>query len=257
MSANIAIQRDELIEYVRQSLDEELEEFDTESDGYSSDLDFYCAVWGSLKSYFEEKGISGFFSKGDPKSGYPSLEQYDEDGVREIGQLIGDVIIELNPIEYRAETLDAPMIDLAARYHDYPFAFKPLPILEKWEIIDPSDAPNVPAIAKRARRFKLSDEITFLLWSADSNDLALSRGIKSPRKSSREVWVGQICVPTEEISMYDTTCPNWFRFQYLLSEARQLPEINEHDYVFVPLADEYQAWCRLADVWQGFASRFL
>lgn len=108
------------------------------------------------------------------------------------------MIGELNPIEHRAETLDAPMIDLVARYRDYPFVFKPLPILEKWETIDPSDDPNVLAIAKQARCFELSDEITFLIWSTDSND-----------------------------------------------------------YVFAPLADEYQAWCRLADVWQGFASRFL
>lgn len=83
------------------------------------------------------------------------------------------MIGELNPIEHRAETLDAPMIDLVARYRDYPFVFKPLPILEKWETIDPSDDPNVPAIAKQARCFEFSDEITFLIWSTDSNDYVL------------------------------------------------------------------------------------
>lgn len=228
--------------------------------GYPSEMMFLCNAWEAMQEWFGEHGVTdGFTLERDFARGYPALDSYDEEKVRALGQLIGDVIVAINPAGYADADPDQPLTDTREKFGpDRPFAFEPLPMPDKWEGIAAGELHREPneSTVTRAKRCALRDGLWFELWE---EDLA-----GTPDEPVREdggepvTWTAQLCAPREMATMHETTMPRWIVLGYLdrYDEYRHLDDY-EHVYRFLPAWGEHQAWAIAADFWQGIAYRYL
>lgn len=262
-------QFDDLESYVRARLEELFEDqtghplWEPSDDGgprgYPSEMMFLCNVWEAMQEWFGEHGVTdGFTFEVKVARGYPTLDNYDEEKVRSFGQIIGDVIVALNPAGYADADPDQPFTDTREKFGPgRPFAFEPLPTPDEWEDIGADELHREPteSTVTRAKRFAFRDDLWFELWEENLTG--------TPNEPVREddgapaTWTAQLCAPRETATMHETTMPRWIAIGYLdyYDKYRHLDDY-EHVYRFRPALDEHQAWAIAADFWQGIAYRY-
>ncbi len=234
---------------IRDHLDEAREDREELKDGWPSELLFLCDVWAEMQELFFENGITDdfVFKKVPGKSGStpPTIEDYNEEKVTAFGQLIGDLIIAINPAMYASPNPEQPFSDVLKFKNREQFIFQTLPPLDQWK-----QGWKVNARGEwKMWTYRFNDDVWFELYEEDPEDDGNMR------------YFAQLCVPKEPITMKGTTARNWFLLGYADTETERFinkeSEKYYHTYPLMPCTTAYDAWLMALDYWQGIAYRYL
>lgn len=223
---------------------------------YASDLDAMLAAEVALQGCLRERGLDdGFFLTETPDYHYPPLSLYDEKLATELGQLIGEVMIAVNPGAYVSRACKTPCINTKKRKE--PFVFKPLAPAASWDAVGDGsidytvidDGELKPMHGYGLKRFRVADSVWIDLFA---NDYPHAEQDEHGNPVSATLWTAELHAPQAKAPIMGMVGPGWFVNTWfeqnptLKRALRTYPQVTEHE-----------AWAKMYDWWMNAAWRYL
>lgn len=239
--------RDELVAIARKRLAAGIAaDGSEEPDGFMSDIDAALSAQVAIQDALRQKGLDdGFFLTETADYKYPPLTVYDEARAKELGQLLGGVLIAVNPARYVDPSVKSIALDTSKRKS--PFIFEPLPPLTTWQTQgDGAHAYKVADDGKlfdmtgyNLRRCRIGDTIWVDIWAHDY-------------PTGETLWTCELHVPRAKAPIAGMDVPGWFAHTWFEQNPTLFKAVRTY-----PQDTEHEAWGKIADWWLNQAYRYL